>query len=168
MMAGIMAIFEFGLSITGQEAQLLPPLDSYYEEEGVPQRYADREFLLLLNSTDVLLAIGDQSSQRLCNCLKCRVKSLGQDDLDPNLCERSVLTSPHCQANEQIAQGYAFLDGYKDAPVLGDANSSSFFSSACALTSLSTDHRILVKLNEVDPVTPYEIYSCSGSRCSFE
>ncbi len=168
MMAGIMAIFEFGLSITGQEGQLLPPVDSYFEVEGLPQRNADREFLVLLNSPDVLLAMGEQSSQRLCNCLKCRVKQLGQDNSDTNLCERSVLTSPHCEANEDIAQGYLFLDGYKDLPILGAASESSFFAAACALTSISSDHRVLVRPNYIDTVAPYEIYSCSGSRCSFE
>ena len=168
MMAGIMAIFEFGLSITGQEGQLLPPVDPYFEVEGLPQRNADREFLLLLNSPDVLLAMGEQSSQRLCNCLKCRVKQVGQDSSQANLCERSILTSPHCEANEDIAQEYLFLDGYKDAPVLGASPESSFFASACALTSISADHRVLVRPNDIDPLAPYEIYSCSGSRCSFE
>ena len=168
MMAGIMAIFEFGLSITGQEGQLLPPVDPYFEVEGLPQRSADREYLSLLNSPDVLLAIGEQSSQRLCNCLKCRVNQSGQVDLDPTLCERSVLVSPHCEGPDKIAQGYLFLDGYKDAPVLAAANESKFFSSACALTKISADHRVLVRPNDVDPVEPYEIYSCNGSRCSFE
>jgi len=168
MMAGIMAIFEFGLSITGQEGQLLPPVDPYFEVEGLLQRNADREFLVLLNSPDVLLAMGEQSSQSLCNCLKCRVKPLGKDNSDTNLCERSILTSPHCEANEDIAQEYLFLDGYVDKPVLGSAPDNSFFASACVLTSISADHRVLVRPNDIDPVSPYEIYSCSGSRCSFE
>ena len=180
MMTGVMAMFEFGLSITGQEVRLLPPVDSYFEQEGLSQRIADRDFLRLLNTPGVLMAMGDQSSQHLCNCLKCRVQISGssnpevipgpldQAQASASLCDDSVLTSPHCDGNDKIAQGYLFLNGYKDEPVNGTADEITFFSSACALTSVATEHRVLVKLNERNSVSPYELYSCNGSRCSFE
>ena len=181
MMAGILAMFEFGLSMTGQDAQLLPPIDPYFKPQGLPQRAGDRDFLRLLNNPGFLLAIGKQSSQRLCNCLKCRVKDdqyqgapgqilAGQAGEDSNLCESSVLTSPHCAAAEKIHQNYSFLDAYDPSmisTVSGDA--PSFFASACAMTNKNKNHRVLIQPDPSDPALSYELYSCGNDAvCTFE
>ena len=167
MMAGIMAIFEFGLSITGLEGKLLPPVDPYLEVDGRPKRIADRDFLQLISSPG-LFGNTLLYSKELCSCLKCKVES--DDSVSASCPSLIVENSPHCDSlgdQFSISSEYSFLKGYdEDFAVMDEL--SDFFATACVLKSSPSDHRVMIVPNDEDLSTPYGLYSCESSDCKID
>lgn len=171
MMVGVMAIFEFGLSISGLEGQLLPPIDAYFQNANKSARKVDRDFLQLLNNTKFLETLGrEKSAFVLCDCLKCEIKGDGSAK-DPGLCDDDILNSPHCgESHKQISTEYSFLNDYVvDETAMNPSHTkySVSFPSACFLTS-PKQHRAVVLPDSLKTESSYLFYSCTGSQCSFE
>jgi hypothetical protein len=150
MLAASMAIFEFGLSLTAQQGQMIAPPNFY--TGGTSEQYSDQLWLKLLNDTDALNAMGrDLASQSLCDQLMCRVNEL----------DRSL-----CIGDNMYQEGFDELAEFQ-ATVTKD--SSSYFMAACAL--VKGEHRVLIVPNSAEPAAPYGLYSCltkEGPFCSFE
>ena len=153
MLTGIMAMFDMGLSLTGQQSLLSPPADPY--TGGSTEQRADRLWLKLLSDSDALDSIGrDLSSRSLCNQLLCRVSPAGE---------------ARCDAENAYQPGYDSLGEFADSLI---ADSGHPFPSACVFSK--GDHRVLIVPQEVEPAVPYVMYSCltssrnSAGLCSFE
>ena len=150
MLTGIMAMFEMGLSLSGQS--LLPhAVDPYFSSNDAAE--ADRALFKLLSSDDDLNLIGrNRKDTVLCAEIIKRI-----DERNSGKCNPSGINSSHYCPLKGIKQA-------KDKPVKG-------WGSACGLTL--PPHRILILPSDVSTV-PYQIYSCvlsgneSGNRCSFE
>lgn len=150
ILAGTMAMFEFGLSLTSQQGQMSPSSDPYLG--GTLEQRDDRLWLQLINDKDVLDVLGrDLSSQSLCDQLACRVNSLA---------------STRCSGDNQHADGFESLAFFQDSLV---NDSGHPFPSACVLTK--GEHRVLVVPMPDQPAMPYGLYSCMTSvqpLCLFE
>ena len=150
MLAVTMAIFEFGLSLTGQQGQMSAPRNFY--AGGSSEQYLDQLWLKLLNDSDALNAMGrDLASQSLCNQLLCRVSEL----------DRSL-----CIGDNTYQQGFDDLADFQDTLVNASGHP---FPSACVLTK--GEHRVLVVPNQSEPESPYGLFSCQttdGPFCFFE
>jgi len=75
MLIGIMAIFEMGLSLTGQQMFAKPPQDPYFIS--MSHRSDDRRFLQLLSKLPKPALVGDP----LCNAVKALQSESGFADL---------------------------------------------------------------------------------------
>ena len=150
MLAATVAMFEFGVSLTGQHAQMSPPRSLY--TGGTSEQYLDQLWLKLINDTQVIDLLGrNLASQTLCDQLMCRINEL----------DRS-----RCIGKNVYQEGFDELSEFQDTLVddLGHP-----FPSACVLNK--GDHRVLVVPNQDEPASPYGLYSClttKGLLCSFE
>ena len=150
MLAATMAMFEFGVSLTGQQGQMSPPRSSY--TGGTSEQYSDQLWLKLLNDTQFINVIGrDLASQSLCDQLMCRINELDHS---------------RCIGKNAYQEGFDELSEFQDTLV---DDLSHPFPSACVLNK--GDHRVLVVPNQDEPASPYGLYSClttKGPLCSFE
>ena len=150
MLAATMAIFEFGISLSGSQGQMSPPRSSY--TGGTSEQYSDQLWLKLLNDTQFIDVIGrDLASQSLCDQLMCRINEL----------DRS-----RCIGKNAYQEGFDELSEFQDTLV---NDLSHPFPSACVLSQ--GDHRVLVVPNQAEPAAPYGLFSCltiDGPLCSFE
>ena len=150
MLAATMAMFEFGVSLTGQQGQMSPPRSLY--TGGTSEQYSDQLWLKLLNDTQFIDVIGsDLASQSLCDQLMCRINEL----------DRS-----RCIGKNAYQEGFDELSEFQDTLV---DDLSHPFPSACVLNK--GDHRVLVVPNQDEPASPYGLYSCLTAKsplCSFE
>ena len=150
MLAATMAMFEFGVSLTGQQGQMSPPRSLY--TGGTSEQYSDQLWLKLLNDTQFIDVIGsDLASQSLCDQLMCRINEL----------DRS-----RCIGKNAYQEGFDELSEFQDTLV---DDLSHPFPSACVLNK--GDHRVLMVPNQDEPASPYGLYSClttKGPLCSFE
>jgi hypothetical protein len=153
MLTGIMAMFEMGLSLTGQQSLLSPPSDAY--TGGTPEQRDDRLWMQLLHDSDVLDAIGrNLNSQLLCDQLVCRVDQT-QDQ--------------RCDGSNAFQEGYGSLADFSDTLITDPGHP---FPGACVLSK--GDHRVLIVPREGEFSAPYGVYSCltssrnSAGFCSFE
>lgn len=156
MLTGIMAMFEMGLSLTGQQSLLSPPNDAY--TGGTPEQRDDRLWMQLLHDSDALDAIGrNLRSQSLCDQLLCRV---------------SEVQEKRCKGENGFEDGYGSLAVFSDTVIDPAVYSRHPFPGACVLTNGT--HRVLIVPQEGEPEAPYGLYSCltggrsSGGQCSFE
>jgi hypothetical protein len=145
-----MAMFELGLSLTAQQEQMSPSVDSYLG--GSSEQSDDRLWLQLINNPDTLNDIGrGLSSQLLCDQLVCKVNSLA---------------STRCSGGNQHTKGFESLAFFADSLV---RDSNHPFPTACVLSK--AEHRVLIVPMSDQPATPYGLYSCltsNQSLCTFE
>lgn len=173
MLTAIFALLEFGLSLTGQQAQLVPPSDSY--TGGTPQQRDDRLLLQMLHDSEDLEAISRElSAQDLCDQLLCRASSIhagrcrGHNEIGPD--GKAIWT-----LDNQYRPGYESLAKFTGTVI--DASGHPF-PAACVLTHRegSREHRILITPDARDASAPYGVYSClmdlsnprTTGQCSFE
>ena len=150
MLAATMAIFEFGVSLTAQQSQMIPPRSVY--TDGASAQNSDRLWLKLLNDTQFIDSISrDLASRSLCDQLMCRINELD---------------SSRCIGKNAYQKGFGELSGFQDG-LIDDLNHP--FPSACVLSN--GDHRILVVPSPDDFWPPYRVYSCLTRKeplCLFE
>ena len=164
MMTGIMAVFEMGLSLTGQSLLLKP--DDPYRESLVTDKVGvrDQEMLRLLLDSEHLAAIDsdEDPAKDLCDKVLERI---------------SIEEGSRCYLDGE----YIPSKSCDDARLLGDlkdANDSEIeqLPNACALRSDSL-HRMLLQ-KDPDPEDslkpiPYRLFSCvlpdgKTTVCDFE
>ena len=160
MLAATMAIFEFGVSLTGQQGQMSPPRSLY--TGGTSEQYLDQLWLKLLNDPQFIDVIGrDLASKSLCDQLICRVCK--PDDFISNN-SMSIKCKKLCSGENKYQEGFDELSKFKYTK---DNDLSHPFPSACVLSK--GEHRVLVVPNQAEPASPYGFFSCfSDRRCSFE
>jgi len=160
MLAATMAMFEFGVSLTGQQGQMSPPRSLY--TGGTSEQYSDQLWMKLLNDTQFTDVIGrDLASQSLCDQLMCRVC-----DPDPEDVPMREKCKDRCIGKNAYQEGFDELSEFQDTLV---DDLSHPFPSACVLNK--GDHRVLVVPNQDEPTSPYGLYSCLTTKspfCSFE
>ena len=161
-----MAMFEFALSITAQQNQmLLPPIiaDKNLNEN-------EKKLLRLLADLGDSNILGAESSKPLCNCLRCKSKA-NQNSDKSNLCNVSIKDLPHCESDGQMISGYSFVNSYfldEESMEPGSEEYSSSFPLACVMYKPDA-HRVLIQPNDPNSSSTYGLYACnSGNRCDFE
>ena len=155
MLAGIMAMFEVGLSLTGQ---------SLMDEESASVYYQD-----VVNSADQLF------QKMLTDPLDLKV--LGTGRYGDSLCEQILcrINGTGCSSKNYKMPLYASLQSYSTPKY---AFPMSVWSSACALErrldNNAITHRLLISPNRQSIDLGYELFSClvdgnsADQRCNFE
>ena len=142
MLTGIIAIFEMGLSITGQSF-LSKPEDAYQSNQ------IDQKMLLFLHTPDHIAAIKLDPSKDLCEKVMNRI------------IECKSINSPACE--EAVFLDNADLDRAEDSR-------GKKFSGACALQDASRKHRMLLS-SDLSKNPQYDLFSCAlngETVCDFE
>ena len=176
MMAGIMAIFEMGLSITGQSLILKPPLADDYQEMQNELKELDKSMYSLLYNENEEVDLDPLGSPRgepltssdLCAQLLCRISRNGS-----GFCMGEDGLPPAPPAVEELLGVYE-----------SNNSPSGDWSDSCALElsknslELSKKYRWLIRpepLSESD--FPYQLFSCGLNyeglkpdliKCNFE
>ena len=143
MLTGIMAIFEMGLSLTGQSLLPTPP-DPYFSDSSMKASDITLlEFLFDQKKLKVWDEVDDVKQE-----VEKTFSAVVSD-------QRVVSDQPLCVALNQIDD-----EGW----------SKGLWINSCQLTQGS--HRRIVKENSDDGQMPYQLFSCALSggndRCSFE
>lgn len=169
MMVGIMAVFEMGLSLTGQSLILKPRLDADYIEKVNELKDLDKTMYSLLYQENLIQGLDSLGSPTgeplrgsdLCAQLLCRIRRnsgvicLGEDGL----------TGTPPPVDELSA-----VDESSSSP-------SGQWSDSCAL-ALAHEYRWLIRPeSQADSEYPYQLFSCSLKyeglnpdliKCNFE
>ncbi len=166
MMTGIMAVFEMGLSLTGQSILLKPddPYQQNLQSNAVGKR--DQQMLNMLHNQDDLNFIGRSlSGSDLCDQLLCRSSPAGAARCRP--------VTSSAPANALANDAGERLPGLAELTRSGVSppNVDGFLSNACALQVGM--HRLLIQPDQarIRSQYPYRLFSCvltEGSTCKFE
>ena len=141
MLAGIMAIFEMGLSLTGQTLKNVP-VDPYRISDEAQR--LDRQVLAALATNEI--ANAGESGNKLCDAL---------------------ISQPELRGLRIDA--LATSDGEKRCVLVANQHLVSITPGG-SLKDQGFEHRFVVYRELSDPNQPYRLFSCltQASRCSFE
>ena len=153
MMTGIMAVFEMGLSLTGQSFILKPLLGSGQKESINELKQLDQNVLLLLSKKHEVQGLDPLGSPKgsplkgssLCSQVMCRINR-------QEFCLGEV-----SDAGRPLPSPVDSLKGLGQS----DNSPSGEWSNSCAL-EMGSKHRFLIRPDsQIDKDLPYYLYSCS-------
>ena len=174
MMTGIMAVFEMGLSISGQSLILKPLLNSAQKDSINELKGLDQDLLHLLykkHEVDEMLdplldPLGSQRnsplrSSSLCGEILCRIN-------------REKFCLGEKSDGNELPPPVSSLEGLGQS----SATPSGEWSDACALDLVEKKYRFLIRPDsQINEQFPYYMYSCilsretskfDPSKCDFE
>ena len=153
MMTGIMAVFEMGLSLTGQPFILKPLLSPGQKESINELKQLDREVLLLLFKEHEVEGLDPLGSPKgsplkgssLCTQVMCRIN------------RQSFCLGEASDTDRLLPPPVEVLKGLSQS----DHSPSGEWSDSCAL-EMGGQHRFLIRSDShIDEDLPYYLYSCS-------